>query len=146
MSRATFAALSIGMYDVLRPALTAAGLPADDLLEPGRSFFELSDEDGPIGFVGVEGTGADRLLRSLVVLPGRKRQGNGGLLVAHAETVARGEGVERLHLLTTTVAAFFRARGYQPAERASAPAAIAETAQFSSLCPSSAAYLLKDLT
>ncbi|RYD66658.1 MAG: GNAT family N-acetyltransferase [Sphingomonadales bacterium] len=146
MSRPTFAALPRDMYDVLRPALTAAGLPVDDLLEPGRSFFELSDEDGPIGYVGVEGTGVDRLLRSLVVLPGRKRQGHGGLLIAHAEAAARGGGVERLHLLTTTVAGFFRARGYQPAERASAPAAIAETAQFSSLCPSSAAYLLKDLT
>lgn len=145
MSRITFTALALGAHDVLRPALAAAGLPIDDLADAGRSFFELSDEQGPIGFVGLEGEGPERLLRSLVVLPGRKRQGNGGLLVAHVEAVARRYGVERLHLLTTTVADFFRVRGYRPAERSAAPSPIAATAQFASLCPGSAAYLVKDL-
>lgn len=145
MSGITFTALEPGAHDLLRPALAAAGLPVDDLADAGRSFFELSDDEGPIGFVGLEGAGADLLLRSLVVLPGRKRQGHGGLLVAHAEAFARRAGVERLHLLTTSVAAFFRARGYRPAERVDAPASIAATAQFESLCPGSAAYLVKDL-
>jgi len=98
-----------------------------------------------IGFAGLKTDGADRLLRSLVVLPSRKRQGHGGLLVAHVESLARRDGVERLHLLTTTVAEFFRARGYRPANREDAPPAIAASAQFSSLCPGSAAYLVKDL-
>ena len=146
MSRTTFAPLASGAaHDVLRLALDAAALPTDDLDGPGRAFFGLSDEQGPIGFVGLEGDGADRLLRSLVVLPSRKRQGHGGLLVAHVEALARREGVERLHLLTTTVADFFRARGYRPAGRADAPAPIAATAQFSSLCPGSATYLVKEI-
>ena len=145
MSRATFAPLPYGQHDVLRPALEAARLPIGDLHEPGRVFFQLSDDEGAVGFVGLEGDGADRLLRSLVVLPSRKRQGHGGLLVAHVEALARREGVERLHLLTNTVADFFRSRGYRPADRASAPTAIAATAQFSSLCPGSAAYLVKEL-
>lgn len=145
MSRVQFSAVTPGAHDVLRLALDAARLPTDDLGQPGRTFFKLSDDRGPIGFVGLEGEGTDRLLRSLVVLPSRKRQGHGGLLVAHIEAFARRDGVERLHLLTTSVADFFRSRGYRPAERASAPAAIAATAQFTSLCPGSAAYLLKDL-
>jgi amino-acid N-acetyltransferase len=145
MSRVIFAPLHL-IGDVLALALGAAGLPAADLREPGRAFFGLSNDDGPIGFIGIEGGGADRLLRSLVVLPSRKRQGFGGLLVAHAEAFARQDGVERLHLLTQTVPDFFRARGYQPAERARAPASIASTAQFASLCPASAAYLAKDIT
>lgn len=145
MSRITFNELAPGAHDVLRPALAAAGLPIEDLADAGRSFFELSDEQGPIGFVGMEGKGPERLLRSLVVLPGRKRQGHGGLLVAHAEASARRDGVERLHLLTNTVADFFCARGYRPADRNDAPVAIAATAQFTSLCPGSAAYLVKDL-
>ncbi len=95
--------------------------------------------------MGLEGGGVDRLLRSLVVLPSRKRRGHGGLLVAHAEAFARQDGVQRLHLLTTTVADFFRARGYRVADRADAPMGIVSTAQFSSLCPSSATYLVKDL-
>lgn len=145
MSRIDFSPIADGARDVLRLALDAARLPTDDLDQPGRSFFGLSDEQGPIGFVGLEGDGADRLLRSLVVLPSRKRQGHGGLLVAHVEAFARRDGVERLHLLTTTVADFFRSRGYRPAERADAPAAIAGTAQFTSLCPGSATYLVKGL-
>jgi len=84
-------------------------------------------------------------LRSLVVVPSRRLQGHGALLVAHAEAVARLDGVERLHLLTTSVAEFFRARGYRDRERADAPAAIVATAQFRSICPGSATYLVKDL-
>jgi N-acetylglutamate synthase-like GNAT family acetyltransferase len=145
MSRVTFSPLPHGQHDVLRLALEAARLPVDDLYQPGRIFFQLSDDEGAIGFVGLEGDGADRLLRSLVVLPSRKRQGHGGLLVAHVEALARREGVERLHLLTNTVADFFRARGYRPASRANAPTSIAATAQFSSLCPGSAAYLVKEI-
>lgn len=134
-----------GHRDVLQLALEGARLPTADLDGPGHHFFELSDDQGLIGFVGIEGDGPDRLLRSLVVLPSRKRQGHGGLLVAHAEAVARRDGVERLHLLTTTVADFFRARGYRDADRAAAPDAMRTTAQFSSLCPSSAAYLVKEI-
>jgi N-acetylglutamate synthase-like GNAT family acetyltransferase len=145
MSRIAFSPMSDGNFVLLRPALEAARLPIDDLDQPGRIFFELSDAAGPIGFIGLEGDGADRLLRSLVVLPGRKRQGYGGLLVAHAEAFARRDGVRRLHLLTTTATDFFRAHGYRSAERAHAPAAIAATAQFTSLCPGNAVYLLKDL-
>ncbi|WP_394652021.1 arsenic resistance N-acetyltransferase ArsN2 [uncultured Sphingomonas sp.] len=145
MSRVTFSPLPDGQLDVLRLALEAARLPVDDLYQPGRIFFQLSDDEGVVGFVGLEGDGSDRLLRSLVVLPSRKRQGHGGLLVAHAEAFARREGVARLHLLTSTVADFFRARGYRPASRADAPAPTATAAQFSSLCPGSAAYLVKEI-
>ena len=144
MSRVNFARLPFA-DDVLTLALGAAGLPTDDLREPGRSFFGLADDAGPIGFIGIEGTGADRLLRSLVVLPSRKRRGFGGLLVAHAEAFARQDGTERLHLLTQSVADFFRARGYRPVDRSTAPASIASTAQFATLCPASAAYLVKDI-
>lgn len=145
MSRVTFAEHSPTSFDVLRLALDAAKLPTDDLDLPGRTFFELADDQGPIGFIGLEGLGEDQLLRSLVVLPSRKRQGHGGLLVAHVEAAARRGGAKRLHLLTTTVADFFRARGYRDVDRAAAPSAIQSTGQFSSLCPGSAAYLVKDL-
>ena len=145
MSRSIFSPLPPTGYNVLRLALEVAQLPFGDVDEPAREFFELSDDQGPIGFVGLEGEGPDRLLRSLVVLPSRKRQGHGGLLVAHAEAFAGREGVERLHLLTSTVGDFFRARGYRPADRSQAPAAIAATAQFTSLCPGTAIYLVKEL-
>lgn len=145
MSRITFSPIPHDHHDVLRLALEAARLPTDDLTQPDRAFFQLSDDQGPMGFVGLEGSGPDRLLRSLVVLPSYKRKGHGGLLIAHAEAFARQDGVERLHLLTTSAADFFRARGYRPVDRVGAPAEISSTAQFASLCPASATYLVKEL-
>ena len=146
MSRIFFTAVPRGHYDVLRLALDAAQLPTDDLMDEDLAFFMLADEVGAIGFVGLQGVGTDRLLRSLVVLPSRTGEGNGGLLMAHIETLAGQGEVERLHLLTVSAAAFFRARGYRETDRADAPAEILATAQFRALCPSSATYLVKALT
>ncbi|KEQ54782.1 GNAT family N-acetyltransferase [Sphingobium chlorophenolicum] len=130
--------------DVLRLALEAAQLPTDDLDGPDQMLFSLSDDDGLIGFIGLEGDGADRLLRSLVVLPTRRGQGYGRMLVERLERVADGT-VERLHLLTNGSAEFFRGLGYVDADRDAAPAFIAATAQFTSLCGPRATYLVKDL-
>ena len=59
------------------------------------------------------------------------------------EAEAARLGAVRLHLLTTTAAALFQVLGYRSAERAAAPPGIAATAQFTSLCPGSATYLVK---
>ena len=131
--------------DGLRRALDQAGLPTDDLDAPGRAFFRLGDELGPIGYVGLKQAGEDALLRSLVVLQGRRSSGHGACLVAELERVARSGGTMRLQLLTTGAAPFFRRLGYRDESRAEAPSAIAATAQFTALCPSSATYLIKDL-
>ncbi|WP_296222761.1 GNAT family N-acetyltransferase [uncultured Sphingomonas sp.] len=130
--------------DVMRLALSAAQLPTDDLGGPDQMFFSLSDDEGLIGFIGLEGDRADRLLRSLVVLPTRRGKGYGRLLVERLEGVA-GDAVERLHLLTSGSAEFFRRLGYVDADRDQAPAFIAATAQFTSLCGPRASYLVKDL-
>lgn len=129
---------------VLRLALDVAQLPADDLSGTDQMFFSLSDDQGLIGFIGLEGHGAERLLRSLVVLPTRRGQGYGQVLVERLEGIAGG-AVERLHLLTTGTAEFFRGLGYVDADRGRAPAFIAATAQFTSLCGPRATYLVKDL-
>jgi N-acetylglutamate synthase-like GNAT family acetyltransferase len=129
---------------VLRLALDAAQLPTDDLGGADQMFFSLSDDDGLIGFIGLEGAGADRLLRSLVVLSTRRGQGYGEMLVERLEGIAEG-AVERLHLLTAGTGEFFRGLGYVDADREQAPAFIAATAQFTSLCGPLATYLVKDL-
>jgi amino-acid N-acetyltransferase len=133
-----------GAHDILRTALAEAGLPTADIAQPGRLFFGLSDDRGLIGYIGLEGDGADRLVRSLVVLPSRRGSGHGSTLVARLEAVLPGE-VERLHLLTATAAPFFRRLGYADSDRRQAPDAIAATEQFASLCPASASYLVKTL-
>lgn len=131
-------------YDILRAALDQARLPTSDIEESSRLFFGLSDDRGLIGYIGLEGDGPDRLLRSLVVLPSRRGLGFGRELVKHLERCVT-PAVERLHLLTTTAAPFFRAHGYADADRTAAPASIAATREFTALCPDSAAYLVKAL-
>ncbi|WP_411197650.1 GNAT family N-acetyltransferase [Sphingomonas sp. C3-2] len=130
--------------EVLQLALGAAQLPTDDLGGPDQMFFSLSDDEGLIGFIGLEGNGADRLLRSLVVLPSRRGKGYGRMLVKRLEGVFDG-AVERLHLLTNGTGEFFRKLGYADADRDAAPAFIVATAQFTSLCGPRATYLVKDL-
>ena len=124
--------------------LEDANLPSADLTEPARVFFRF-DADTLVGYGGLEGEGADRLLRSIVVLADRRGAGIGRALIAALEQEARELGVQRLHLLTTTAAPFFSTMGYAPSERHAAPPAIAASREFTSLCPASAAYLVKAL-
>ncbi|MGU3314037.1 arsenic resistance N-acetyltransferase ArsN2 [Sphingomonas sp. M6A6_1c] len=144
MTSLTFTDIPRGGRDVLQLQLEIAGLPIDDLDEPSQLFFRLSDQDGPIGYVGLEGEGSDRLIRSLVVMRSRRGRGHGRELVRRLELVCDG-AVDRLHLLTTGAAPFFRTLGYVDADRGQAPPAIATSAQFTSLCPASATYLVKVL-
>ncbi|MBC9032671.1 GNAT family N-acetyltransferase [Sphingomonas sp. JC676] len=117
----------------LRAALSAANLPTDDLSEPDRIFFRFGDR-GAAAFAGLEGTGTERLLRSVVVPAERRGVGLGAALVAAVEAEAKRIGVDRLHLLTEGATPFFRALGYVDTDRASAPETIAATEQFRSLC------------
>ncbi|WP_207281482.1 arsenic resistance N-acetyltransferase ArsN2 [Pseudomonas sp. FW300-N2F2] len=138
-------ALSNNDLGPLRDALTQAGLPVDDLTYSGRQFFSFNHQGVDVGFAGIEGEGAERLLRSLVVLEGQRGRGAGVAVLAAVEAFARREGVERLHLLTDSAAAFFTGQGYQQEDRSLAPASISATAQFKTLCPASATYLSKRL-
>lgn len=134
-----------GADEGLRTALTEAGLPTDDLTGAGRKFYRFRDPAGLAGYAGLEGDGPDRLLRSFVVVAGRRRQGVGREIHGVLEWIAGGAGVHRLHVLTTDAAAFFQSLGYRSEPRQFAPAEIAATAEFSRLCPESATYLVRRL-
>ena len=136
--------LKPGELPRLARLLDTASLPSADLAEPDRVFFRF-DIDHLVGYGGLEGDGADRLLRSVVVLLDRRGAGVGRAIVAALEQNALELGVQRLHLLTTTAAPFFRAMGYAAADRQAAPSAIAASREFTSLCPASADYLVKAL-
>lgn len=133
-----------GELMALARLLNAASLPSTDLAEPDRVFFRFGI-DHVVGYGGLEGEGTHRLLRSVVVLPGRRGAGVGRAIVAALEQEARELGVQRLHLLTTTAAPFFGAMGYVAADRGAAPPTIAASREFTSLCPASADYLVKAL-
>jgi amino-acid N-acetyltransferase len=126
--------------------VVAAGLPTEDLADADLShFFGCGSREKPSGVVGLEVFREEALLRSLVVEPSEQGAGVGRLLVAAAEAHARAQGAGSVYLLTTTAAAFFERLGYLRVHRDSAPETIRATREFASLCPASAAFMVKRL-
>jgi amino-acid N-acetyltransferase len=75
-----------------RAALDRAGLPIVDLDAERATYFALIEGGAPIGFGGIAGTGADRLLRSVVVPEAGQRTGIGSRIVGLLEQEARRAG------------------------------------------------------
>lgn len=130
--------------DALAAILRSEGLPADDVHERSKRFFRLHEPLGTdLGYAGIELCGMDALLRSVVALP--CGQGQGKRIVVRMADYAEGLGVTRLYLLTTTAEGFFAKLGFRRVARETAPAAIRETREFASLCPATAALMLKEI-
>lgn len=126
-------------------ALKAAGLPHSDLGKPHQRFWMLSRDGHALGFAGIELYGNAALLRSVVVVPEFKGRGYGAALVAETLEQARAVQLQEAWLLTTTAAGFFEHLGWQLRQRQDAPADMAGSEEFASLCPASAACLSKTL-
>jgi amino-acid N-acetyltransferase len=126
--------------------LGGAQLPTSDITdELLETFFFAGERTNPLGIVGLELSPPHALLRSLVVKADAQSSGLGSRLLDHAEQHARARGVNRVYLLTTTAESFFAARGYADADRSDAPPFIRSSTEFASLCPASAAFMVKHL-
>jgi amino-acid N-acetyltransferase len=103
--------------------------------------------DGPtlVGTGGFEVHGDSGLLRSVVVADRRRGTGLGRALVASVEAAARQQGLGSLVLLTETARDFFARLGYVDIARETAPEAIRNSAEFTSICPQSAHCMSKRL-
>ncbi len=136
----------IELNDEVEALLVSEELPVSDLRSPNQlRLFGVRVGDRIIGIVGIESHGNVGLLRSLVVGEASRKSGCGQKLVAKAEAWASEKGVKSLYLLTTTAASFFSRLGYEVVPRSEAPASIANSAQFSELCPASATFMCKTL-
>jgi amino-acid N-acetyltransferase len=130
----------------VRRLLTAAHLPTEDLTPAHfEHFFGCGPEQAIEGAVGIEILGEEALLRSLVVTDEARGRGYGIALVAAAEQDASACGVQRIYLLTTTVARFFARLGYTEIPRDDAPASVRMTSEFSSICPTTSVLMMKRL-
>lgn len=123
-------------HDLPHTDLTAARLP-DFLLA----------WDGPrlAAAGGLEIYAEYALLRSLVVDTSYRGHGLGAHLVHLLEERACLRGVRKVYLLTTTAERFFTALGYTRTTRESAPGVLQETTEFLSLCPDTAACMVRTL-
>jgi N-acetylglutamate synthase-like GNAT family acetyltransferase len=133
---------------VVRALLAEARLPVEDLdLAPELTFWVVRDDaNRPIGAIGLERHGDVGLLRSLVVTPAWRRHGFGRTLVTTLENDAITRGITQLVLLTETAETFFHRLGYTLIERDRAPSAVASSAEFRTLCPSTAVCMTKRLS
>lgn len=131
----------------IRAGLRRAGLPCNDLTARHLSDFIVALD--PAGAVthcaGLERFGNVGLLRSVLVAPELRGRGQGARLLLEMERYAMSQGVRTLYLLTTTAGPFFERRGYGRFERERAPESLKGTAEFVSLCPSSAICMSREL-
>jgi amino-acid N-acetyltransferase len=130
----------------LSAQLKANNLPFCDIETSIGAFFDFrTAQDETLGYAGIEFFGQDGLLRSVLVLPAWRNRGLGSAIVEMTATLGRKHGVERLYLLTVDAADFFAARGFGALSRGEAPAGIAQSSEFASLCPASAVFMCRDL-
>jgi amino-acid N-acetyltransferase len=129
----------------IRELLEAADLPTSDL-EAARPEFLVIREGGTVLAAGaLQRFGSAALLRSVVVAESQRNRGLGQRIVSELERRAASQGIGQLVLLTQTAAAFFRSAGYRMSEQGDAPPAVLQSAEFRSLCPSSATCMVKVL-
>lgn len=125
--------------------LESLHLPTVDLPVMLADFVIAKEKETVVGCGGLELYGSIALLRSLAVATQLQGQGLGNLLYQAALDLAQEKGVEEVYLITTTAADFFLKQGFQKVERAQVPPAIQQTAQFTSVCPSSATIMQRTL-
>jgi amino-acid N-acetyltransferase len=129
----------------IRSLLDNSGLPSADVGEHLATFLVARASGELAGVVGIETHDTEALLRSLCVVSGRRGVGLGRALCARAEALARGTGARELYLLTTDARAYFEKQGFAPRRREDAAPSIKSTAEFRTLCPSTAMVMSKRL-
>jgi len=124
--------------------LAEAGLPTDAGRHLGN-FFVARHDGRIVGCVGMEVRESDGLFRSLAVDPAYRGSGLGRRLYDALAETARGRGVERAYLLTTSIAPLAESWGFRRIDREKVPTAIRETSQFRGACCASAVAMWRTL-
>lgn len=128
---------------VLQTLLKGNLLPFEDLTDGKAVFWVATHGEEIIGCIGLEKRGSHGLLRSFAVKDGFKNKGIGDELFNKLKVESRNNGIETLHLLTTTANAYFEKRGFMVSNRDAAPDQIRQTTAFTALCPSTAFYMTR---
>lgn len=117
-------------------------LPTTDIDED-KQLYLLLDSERLIGTAGLEIFEDCALLRSVSVVKEEQGKGHGKFINRQIEHFAKESGIKCMYLLTNTARDFFTRLGYCNIKREEAPAAIKQTAEFASLCPSTAVLMIK---
>ena len=128
--------------DRVKTLLETAELPVSGVESQFGTSYAVAEENGElIGAVGIEVHGRYGLLRSAVVAPSQRGRGVGEALVFDRIDWSMRQELDALFLLTTTAAEYFPRFGFAAIDRARVPAEVQASAEFSSICPSSATVM-----
>ena len=117
-------------------------LPVIDINED-KLLYLLLDGERIIGTVGLEIFEDCALLRSVSIIKEEQGKGYGKFMNEEIEKYAKESGINCMYLLTTSAKNFFDKQGYCVINREDSPASVKQTAEFTSLCPSSAVVMKK---
>ena len=122
--------------------LRRSGLPETDVAERWGHYFVVREDDGRVvGVAGLEVHGDDGLLRSLAINADYRRQRLGASLVEAALSRAARLELRSVYLLTTDARDYFSRLGFSSCPREEAPPPVQESWEFTTGCPSTAAFM-----
>ena len=122
--------------------LSRCGLSKKDVAERGGHYFVVHEDDGRVvGVAGLELHGEDGLLRSVAVDEDYRGQGLGASLVEGIFGRAARLEIGTVYLLTVDARDYFARQGFADCPRDEAPEAIRASWEFSTGCPTSAAFM-----
>jgi amino-acid N-acetyltransferase len=131
--------------EVVTSLLKETDLLTDDLPADLTNFLLARDEGTLVGVAGIELYREVGLLRSIAVRPDHQGKGIARKLVEQLLAVADKQEVQAVYLITTTADHYFDRYDFAVVNREQVPEAIQQTRQFSSLCPTSAVVMKRDL-
>jgi amino-acid N-acetyltransferase len=126
--------------------LRRSELTQQDVAERWGHYFVVREDDGRVvGVAGLEVHGEDGLLRSVAVDEDYRRQGLAASLIEAAMERAKRVNLRAVYLLTAGSRGYFERHGFADCPRDEAPAAIRESWEFRSGCPSTAAFMKRSV-
>jgi len=120
-------------------------LPTQDCAAQAQNFYGIFNGEELIAAGGLEPAADYVLLRSIVVKKQYRASGLARNIAEYLISLAEAEGRQAVYLLTETAGSYFQKLGFTSLSRADVPAEIAQTQQFSALCPDSASCLVMPL-
>jgi amino-acid N-acetyltransferase len=133
-------------FDSVTKLLQSENLPVEDIPASLPHFFVIEDRGEIIAAVGLEIYGQDGLLRSMVVKPSYRNQSLAATLLDNLLLFAADKGIVDIYLVTTTAENYFSKKKFFVVQRSDVPLPIGSTQEFSTLCPSTAAVMMRKIS
>jgi amino-acid N-acetyltransferase len=132
-------------FKLFKKLVADAGLPTEDLDYQQQVLIAFYEDQELIATAGLEIYGTDALLRSVAVVPEKRNAGIGSQILDLLYPLFTERNIRNIYLLTETAKDFFLKKGFELIERKDVPQSIQTSAEFRSVCPTSAFVMVKKI-